>query len=143
MKLNKKKSEQLKQLELLLRSAVHHPGCDRLTVCPKQCRCRERRTFKLNTETSICWEMAEVFKYCRGCGCTGSYVNKNTSAIALAYHDLARYHMSDGWGTLFNNIYYILNMMRDSDRYVSSEAMTDKYLEKIKKSIPRLKRYPR
>jgi len=85
--------------------------------------------------------MAEVLKYCSGC--TGTYVNKDTSSTALAYHALARYHMSDGWGKLFDNIYYVLNMMRDSNRYLRPEALIDEYLEKMRKSISRLKRYPR
>jgi len=93
----KVKIEELKQLETLLRSACHAPGCNRLNICPRQCRCKFRRSFKLNTETAACWQMAEnINLLIRHKNPAKAHCMEVIHKVR-AYCEIARFHMSKGW----------------------------------------------
>ncbi len=110
-------------------------------ICSGRDRSRHQRTFKLNTETAICWEIADLFQSCRSYN--GVYLNKDLCTKIYAYFDIARFHMSKGWEDLFHKLYYVTSVLRSPHKRVCPDSMIEEYLEKIERKIPRLKRYPK
>lgn len=131
----------LRELEHLLRASCHAPGCDSVKRCPNQCKCRHRRRFKLNTETCICWQIADnIFNSFRWKGNL-----RKDACIALitkadAYYDIARFHMSKGWERFFRRVRYVITYSTiDPQKFISSECT----IAGLTKTMSRLKREPR
>ena len=135
------KSKKLKQVEGLLRKACHAKDCSALTRCPNQCTCRVRRPFKLNTETAMCWEIAErlrdLLRYD-----SDSIPKLNVDELnemVNSYINLSVYHMSDGWVKFFKDIGRCIDSLT-SNPYWYYSSRTLPFLET---RLNRLKREPR
>jgi len=123
-----------------LRQAVHAPGCKTVKICPNQCSCRYQRTFKLNTETAACWQIADNLLRLISSQCI---YKKDCIAViskASAYYEIARFHMSKGWERFFDRVRYTLKNLTEigEDAWYGQDGVTV-----IEKMIPRLKRYPK
>jgi hypothetical protein len=135
----------LNHLRALLLGSCHAPGCKKIRTCPRQCGCRSRREFKLNTETSICWEIADKLRNVTRWSKVAKKDLNEILAASQAYHDISRFHMTRGWQTFFLNLHRCLdsiinprqNMM---DYWKTQEEDRIDYLKSI---LKRLKRYPR
>ncbi len=140
-----KEHDLLFDLQLFLKSACHAPGCDTIARCPDQCKCRTKRTFKTNTETAICWELAnQIFNYLRGERQLVKHKLK-LQIYASAYSDLARYHMTEGWNNFYKNAYVIIRMIFNPNDYYTPDLelhISHRFME-MKYSINRLKREPK
>ncbi len=137
-----KQHEILMDLQLFLKSACHAPGCDTIARCPDQCKCRTKRTFKTNDETAICWELAnQIFNYLRGERQLAKHKQK-VEAHTLAYINLARYHMTEGWNNFYKNVYIIIQMIfNPTDYYIPHiESSIAGIFEGMRRSLNKLKR---
>jgi hypothetical protein len=140
--MTKKQQDSINNLRLVLLASCHAPDCKRVYNCPRQCGCRSRRQFKLNTETAICWELADQLHPAHRLTKT----DLNEIVIATkAYNGISRYHMTIGWQKFFVNLNRCLDLIVNPknnlwDYWESQESDRIKYLEK---SLKRLKRYPR
>ena len=132
------------ELMTILKSFCHAPGCGTVNICPHQCSCRNRRTFKTNNETAICWELANnIFNYLRG---DRKLVKQKTrlEAQALAYTNLSRYHMTRGWTNLFEIAHQTIQMvLNNHDYYFSFKLSIPGRFMEMKRVINRLKRDPK
>lgn len=134
--------QNLKRLEVVLRQAVHAPGCKSFKLCPNQCACRHQRTFKLNTETAACWQIADnIHRFL-----INKHFTKRTSEVfvakAKAYEDIGRFHMSRGWERFFTLITRTIEYLTELEMWNQWES-TESGLKYLRKMIGRLKRYPR
>lgn len=125
-----------KKLAKILKAACHGKGCLYLYNCPNQCQCRKNRTFKLNTETAICWILANSIN-------CNVYNMRKQIKIGLAkrmkaYHDLSVYHMSEGWINFFGRVSSILEMLSFNRSCDNSNISNE--LEKLQNNVNRLKR---
>jgi hypothetical protein len=134
--------QNLKRLEVLLREAVHAPGCNTIKRCPNQCFCKHDRKFQLNTETAICWQIADninIFLTHK------EFTKKSCEALkikSIAYEDIARFHMSKGWERFFCLITRTIEYLTELEIWNPWES-TESGLEYLRQMIGRLKRYPR
>lgn len=128
----------LEELRDLLYGVCHDPQCTNLKrTCPNQCRCRYGRTFQLNNETAICWELAGMiarrFEY------TNPVVTQKMIKQAQIYEELSYYHMSSGWGNFFMHVRQILRALKHGQMPYALER-SDQLLKEMKRAIPYLKR---
>ena len=138
----------LHELVHILRKACHAPDCDGLLrTCPNQCGCNKRRKFKLNTETAMCWVIAnEIGRRLRHSKIT---ITQQDVDIAYAYIQLSNYHMSQGWKNLLLSVHRILRIISDGKRTLGHVPGYDyidacnRELSSIRYSVNRLKREPR
>ena len=131
----------LRELEHLLRASCHAPGCDTVKSCPNQCKCRHRRRFKLNTETAICWQIADnIFNTFRWKGNPRKDVCVAINTKTDAYYDIARFHMSKGWENFFLRVRNVIWYSTMRPEYLLLPKYT---IEGLTKTISRLKREPR
>lgn len=132
--------DMLLRLSKFLRSMCHAPDCTKVTTCPHICGCRTRRTFKTNTETAVCWELArQIELYCKGRGYVRNKVN--LESFFLAYLRLSEYHMTEGWGNFFNEALRIVYFLFHPEDYTVYNA--EHRLEQMKYVRNRLKREPK
>lgn len=143
--MTKKQQDLLNNLRVVLLESCHAPGCARISRCPRQCGCRSRREFKLNTETAICWEIADKIRTVTRWPRPAKKDANEIVAASKAYHDISRFHMTRGWQSFFLNLYRclasIVNPKNNIWDYWESEG-TDR-ITYLKNSLKRLKRYPR
>jgi len=131
------------ELVRVLRSFCHAPGCETLRRCPHQCSCRNRRTFKTNNETAICWELANnIFNYLR----RDRQLAKDKSILeaqAFVYLNLSRYHMTKGWTNLYEIAFQIIRMILNKHEWYSPElSIANRFME-MRRVLTRLKRDPK
>lgn len=142
MRLTHNKITHLRSLKLLLQKACHAPGCDLVRKCPVQCPCRSQRKFKLNTDTAICWEIAELlWTLSMTNRVHKSYVRMIKNKIA-AYAEVTRHHSTEGWNRFFWDVkaaYSVIINEQDTCSYPSSKNR----IEDLRRRINRLKRYPK
>jgi len=142
MKLSSDTRRLLNKLRLMLKEACHAQGCDRVSLCPNQCGCRTRRPFKLNTETSICWEIADqIWIISRDSTPYKSDVDKVAINID-AYHNLARFHMSRGWEKFFNDVSVCYRGIIENQNTIWKGCGEDS-IRDLGNRVNRLKREPR
>jgi hypothetical protein len=129
----------LNELAGILREACHAKDCDRIFNCPNFCGCRTRRPFKLNTETAMCWEIADKLRMLvREQRPLKSDIEK-VIISAESYTDISRFHMSRGWQKFFLEVSRcISDLTIDSDRYLSTHRLPG-----LRNTVKRLKREPR
>ena len=125
----------LKQLETILRELCHAPGCKRLEKCPNQCPCRRERKFKLNTETAICWEIADKIKDFIRWDVRTKLESHALESAVFAYSDLTRFHMSRGWQKFFEKVGHFV--------YRINQVNKVECLDYFKRAGYLLNRYPR
>jgi len=143
MRLTNDMRSKLKRLRKILEEMCHADGCEKVSNCPRMCGCRSRRTFKLNTETSMCWELADqiwdLLKY--------RYPTKREiNAVvenARAYQKITRYHMTRGWQKFFRDLADCIQVLCGPAHQYAIYMRTDEYLDALKRTTKRLKRYPR
>ena len=135
----------IRRLIILLQKACHAPDCDKTFRCPRQCGCRSRRTFKLNTETAICYQLAqdlnELVRY------TSHNKALKTDIIvvveaATAYAQLSRYHMTLGWQRFFKDITQCIVEITKAQNSFWPRSV-DHSIKDLEYRINRLKRYPK
>lgn len=141
------KVNELRELQKFLRAMCHAPGCDRVKNCPNQCGCRSRRSFELNTETAICWELADsITMLVVGVTVRGPRKSlcKDLVMKATAYSEISRFHMTAGWERFFEYIVYYIKALtiRQRNPYYGFDSLGDMF-ESLKRTGSRLKRYPR
>lgn len=135
-----KQHELLMDLVRVLRSFCHAPGCETLRRCPHQCSCRNRRTFKTNNETAICWELANnIFNYLRGERKLARHkITLETQAVA--YMHLSYYHMTKGWSSLYQSAFQIIRMVLNQNKdYNLEDSISHRFME-MRRVINKLKR---
>ena len=144
-RLNNDMRQNLSTLRFILKEVCHADGCTTVTICPKQCGCRGRRKFKLNTETSICWELADrIYDILRfGDDPTRRELNDLIEA-ARSYCNISRFHMSRGWQRFFNHVEQCIRALFEPypPHYVVY-MRTDEFLQELKGRLKRLKRDPK
>ena len=141
MTINKHSRKILKDLINMLYSSCHAPECKHISKrkCPLSCGCRTKRKFKLNTETAMCWEIAnQIYSILRFSRPTKSDVQK-VMGMTDACMMLSQYHMTKGWHAFFTSIFRILQMILvDQMIFYINRDMAE-----LKKTLPRLKRIPK
>ena len=136
--------ELLKKLSIMLKESCHAPGCQKYRNCPRQCGCNKRRTFKLNTETAMCWEISDILW-----GMFRRYKptitdRRKVVAAVYAYNNLTRFHMTKGWQNFFNSIAECIEEnCFPTKRYFKVWVTNIHYIDNLKTRLNRLKRYPR
>ena len=137
-----KSQECYKKLEMILRAACHAKDCNHSFQCPNQCPCKLKRTFKLNTETAMCWILADMI--CASNIYRSRRSKKSKKEIiysAYSYYMISRYHMSNGWIKFFSRVHHILNLLIiENQTNYSVYCRIPNQLQKLKNSIYRLKR---
>ena len=143
-RLNNEMRQNLSTLRFILKEACHAEGCTKITICPRQCGCRNRRTFKLNTETSICWELGDrIYDLLRfGDDPTRRELNDLIEA-ARSYYNLSRFHMSRGWQKFFNHVEQCIEALLEAPPSYLVYMRTDEFLQELRSRINRLKREPK
>ena len=142
MKLTSDTRRLLNKLRIILKKACHAEGCDRVTLCPNQCGCRTRRPFKLNTETSICWEIADrIWIISRDSTPYKSDVD-NVAISIDAYYNLGRFHMSRGWEKCFKDVAACYREIIEEQNSVW-KGNGENSINNLGSRVNRLKRYPR
>ena len=141
MTITKESEKILNNIINILYGACHAPNCKHISKrkCPISCGCRTERKFKLNTETAMCWEIAnQIYNILRFSRPTKQDVQKVIS-IADSSMMLSQYHMTRGWHSFFSTIFRLLQMILVDQMsfYVSRD------LSSLKRSLPRLKREPK
>ena len=129
-------------LQRLLKSACHAPGCETISRCPHICNCRSKRTFKTNNETAMCWELSnQILGYLRRKPKTVRQKRKIES-FASAYMILAKYHMTKGWENFYWRAYTIIRMVFNPTEYIHSTPSETSivFLKEMRIAINRLKR---
>lgn len=141
MNINNIKARQIRTLKDLLRGACHAPGCHNLKRCPRQCQCRYEREFELNTDTAICWEIAELLvDLQRSERVNKSYVKEIKDKI-IGYAEVTRHHSSKGWEAFFWSVNTTYRTIVGEIDWPDDSA--DGRLRDLKNKINRLKRYPK
>lgn len=141
MRITDDKRTQLNRLRVLLQEACHAPGCKRLKNCPRQCGCRTRRTFKLNTDTAMCWEIAALLFTLRRCTIVTKTEIKEISDKIRAYAEVTRHHSTKGWQKFFWTVKETYDFITTGDPWWDNQA--DHSIAGLKGRMNRLKRYPR
>ena len=139
----------LYSIGVVLLKSCHAKGCDRISKCPRQCGCRSRRTFELNTETAMCWQMAEelwqlIRSRCgqHGVGPTIAQI-ESVTATAKAFSSITRFHMSKGWQRFFEDLWRcISDMTGEGEHCFYYHTGMDGVLD-LENRLGRLKREPR
>jgi hypothetical protein len=143
-RLNNDMRQNLSTLRFILKEVCHADGCTTVTICPKQCGCRGRRTFKLNTETSICWELgARIYDLLRFGDDPPRRELNDLSEAARSYYNLSRYHMTRGWRRFFNHVEQCIEALCEPPPHYFVYMRTDEFLQELKSSLKRLKREPK
>lgn len=143
MRLTEVKRKQLIELRLLLQRACHAPGCKRVKNCPRQCGCRTTRTFKLNTDTAICWEIADLLsKFARYRMMNKEDVKEIADKIR-AYAEVTRHHSTKGWQEFFWSVKETYDHIIDCKFLCPHIIKPDNQITNLKNRVNRLKRYPR
>ena len=141
MRVTNEKLNQLRNLKVILQQAYHDPACRNISTCPRQCGCRTRRQFELNTDTAICWEIADLFwKTNRSTTVSKADVKEISDKIA-AYGEVTRHHSSDGWQKFFWNVKKAFDSIFQTTNW--PDPSTDDWIRHLKNTIGRLKRYPK
>jgi len=123
----------------MLRGSVHAKGCETTTKCPNSCPCRNERPFKLNTETAMCWVMADLISEIL----RSKHSRKTHEGLCLQIESLSilcNYHMTEGWIYFFENVKQTVERT-GNDWY--NETIINGDIENMKRSLSRLKREPR
>jgi hypothetical protein len=143
-RLNNEMRQNLSTLRFILKEACHADGCTTVTICPRQCGCRNRRTFKLNTETSICWELGDrIYDLLRfDYDPTRRELNDLIEA-ARSYYHLSRFHMTRGWKRFFNDVEQCIEALCEPTPHYFVYMRADEFLRKLKGNLKRLKREPK
>ena len=91
------------ELNNIMAGACHAKGCETIFRCPRYCSCRKQRTFKLNTETAVCWEISQhIWKIIKSHKPSKRYIEDIIQQV-IGVSEISRYHMTQGWETLFEN----------------------------------------
>lgn len=137
------RNDLLNEVRVMLLASCHAPGCRRISKCPRQCGCRSKRTFALNTETAFCWEIADeilrVIKMKR----PRKQDLRDLVIITRAYSDITRFHMTKGWQRFFWNLFLCIEAITNTKGEIWWASENEEIIETLKKSLKRLKRYPR
>ena len=142
MRITHEKTQQLSQLRVLLKGACHAPKCDRIRICPRQCKCRVVRSFELNTDTAICWEIAELLWILqRSYTVNKAYVKEIKDKI-IAYAEVSRHHSTKGWERFFWRVERTYSTIMDIQDSWPDPGPEDLIYD-LKKRLIRLKRYPK
>lgn len=129
----------LNELIDILREACHAKGCEKTYSCPNQCKCRTRRPFKLNTETAICWEIADKLRMLVRHQPPLKLDVEKVIISAKSYTDISRFHMSRGWQKFFLEVSRcVSDLTIDSLCYLSTHRLPG-----LRNTSKRLKREPR
>ena len=141
----KVKGKLLNNLRIVLLESCHAEECHRVSKCPKICGCNSRRTFKLNTETAICWEIADRLGQLVGNGYNHPLKKDVEDLIAAAdgYYNISRFHMSRGWEKFFMDIRSIIIALTLNPSYLPDSYRDKNIMNQLRGRLKRLKRYPR
>jgi hypothetical protein len=139
MKYDKKAITELRQMLL---GACHAEGCHRITKCPTTCSCKTRRTFKLNTETAICWVIADFLDGITSADNPSRSYIENIVAEVTGLCLLSEYHMTLGWKVFIQNIRFCIIMSTSIEACISCLTPED-LIQSMKRSLRQLKREPR
>ena len=135
----------IRRLIILLQKACHAPDCDTTFKCPRQCGCRSRRTFKLNTETAICYQLAEDLNSLVRYSSHNKALKTDIIVVveaATAYTQLSRYHMTLGWMRFFKDVTQCIVDMTKQESFIWPRSV-EKTINDLEYRINRLKRYPK
>jgi len=141
MNITQSMSQHIRNLKNLLREACHSKGCTRTKICPRQCRCRTERTFELNTDTAICWEIADLLKDLQRCERVNKEYVKEIRDKITAYAEVTRHHSSKGWQRFFWKVETTYATI--IGHYGWPDESVEGLLEILKIRLTHLKRYPR
>jgi len=135
----------LNKLRIMLLASCHAEGCLRISTCPNLCGCRSRRTFKLNTETAICWEIAHRLWNLIGSGMNDPLKAEVVDLIAATkgYWNIARFHMTKGWDNFFHSVYSCICALTIDPHDYKEHYGDEEAINKMKGILKQLKRYPR
>jgi len=143
VRLNLEKRESLKRIRFILKASCHADGCENINTCPNQCKCRYDRTFKLNTETAMCWEIGDeiwdLLKYqhpSRG-------MIDGLVETCRAYEKLSRFHMTKGWENFLRDLAQCIQALTNPPTSYTSYIQEEGYINELKGRLKRLKRYPK
>jgi hypothetical protein len=131
MRMTHTKETQLDALIVMLRKACHAPGCQSLRRCPNMCGCRTKRTFKMNTDTAICWEIADLSVQKR-------HIEDIEDKIG-AYAELSRFHSSNGW----QNFFWDIKAIYRDIMFIGDYSHPERQIKSLSNKIKSLKRYPK
>jgi len=140
-RLNNDTRSKMQRLRIILQASCHANGCREVLTCPRHCRCRTQRTFKLNTETSMCWELGDHIWM------LSKYDNPTMGELddliktSTAYDNLTRYHMSRGWQRFFRDVLYCIQSLCEPACY--DYMRSDEFFKKLESRVKRLKREPK
>ena len=130
---------QFTRLKDMLRLACHAKDCKDIHICPNYCSCRTRRPFKLNIETAVCWEMANILSrellYNNITSSRRELLSCKFSTLSI----LTIYHSSRGWSNFFKETTKVVNMLTDSACF-NLHISPSTYIDKLKNRVNRLKR---
>jgi len=142
MRITYTKESHLSRLIVMLRKACHAPGCLKLRICPNHCGCRTRRTFAMNIDTAICWEIADILHHLKNNITVSKREVQNVGERITAYAELGRYHSSKGWQNFFWEVkkIYVSIMSPEEDYWprnieyeINYQAARLKYLKRYPK----------
>ena len=143
MRLKSSQKLLLTKIRVMLLASCHAPRCDRTSKCPNQCPCRTRRTFALNTETSICWEIADRIKDILEYTTIPKYQIREFVAATEGLSSIARFHMSKGWETFLYSLYRSISTITLPTVTEQRLSMFDETIDNFYETLKRLKRYPK
>lgn len=127
------------QLINMLRSACHAKDCKTIIVCPNYCQCRSRRPFKLNIETAVCWEMANILSrellYNNITPSRRELLSCKFSTLSI----ITIYHSSRGWSNFFKETTNVVKILTDPNSFYL-DILPSQYIDKLKNRVNRLKR---
>ena len=145
MRLTVMQKKLLNNIKVMLLESCHAPGCYQVSKCPNQCSCRTRRTFALNTETAICWEIADriddILKHTYTT--IPKYQIRDFVAAVEAFSSIARFHMSKGWETFLHDLYQSISTITYPNLSEGRLSMLKITINNFPKTLKRLKRYPK
>jgi hypothetical protein len=137
----KYKRYDLTKVRRLLRSLCHDENCATLNKCPKLCLCDERRTFKLNTETAICWLMARfIAPLCDSSRDMSELYAETIIEKMNTLIILSSFHISNHWQILFSQAAVYVSMTTVDDSFTTKP---EDLLKRMKESITKLDREPK
>ena len=133
----------LTKIRVMLLASCHAPECDQTSKCPNQCPCRTRRTFALNTETAICWEIADRIKDILEWTTIPKHQIRDFVAATEGLSSIARFHMSKGWETFLEDLYRSISTITHPNTTQQRLSMFDSTIDDFYETLKRLKRYPK